>query len=155
MESGLLGRIEKAIDAAASALLAGAVGYAVYVFLALRVGETAIALKSALASVLAMIVGYRVLGAVRPRTGTMPVPVFDVRQIEPIEDNKPAEEPLPLDDILAELGSDSRVVRLFDPAAMPSPAELSARIDRHLDPAPADASEALHEALAELRRSLR
>jgi hypothetical protein len=83
------------------------------------------------------------------------VPVFDVRQIEPIEDNKPAEEPLPLDDILAELGSDSRVVRLFDPAAMPSPAELSARIDRHLDPAPADASEALHEALAELRRSLR
>jgi hypothetical protein len=65
-----------------------------------------------------------------------------------------------LDDVLAQLGPDSRVVRLFDPAAMPTPGELRARIDRHLDssarPMPeADASQALHEALAELRRSLR
>jgi hypothetical protein len=66
---------------------------------------------------------------------------------------------LVLDDILAEIGPDSRVVRLFDVAAMPTPAQLKSRIDRHLQggtshsPSP-DASEALHEALAELRRSL-
>ncbi len=68
-----------------------------------------------------------------------------------------------LDDILAELGPESRVVRLFDRAAMPTPGQLNARIERHLREAPpqqvqrlqpADASEALHEALAELRRSL-
>lgn len=68
-----------------------------------------------------------------------------------------------LDDILAELGPESRVVRLFDRAAMPTPGQLNDRIERHLRGVqprevhrsqPADASEALHEALAELRRSL-
>jgi hypothetical protein len=67
---------------------------------------------------------------------------------------------LVLDDILAELGPQSRVVRLFDPSAMPTPAQLNARIEEHLrEPrpaaAPGDASQALYEALAELRRSLR
>jgi hypothetical protein len=58
------------------------------------------------------------------------------------------------------------VVQLFEPAAMPTAGELKARIDRHVanppigrdnnsTPAPADASGALFEALAELRRSLR
>ena len=68
-----------------------------------------------------------------------------------------------LDDILAQLGPESRVVRLFDRAAMPTAGQLNDRIERHLRgappqqaqrPQPADASEALHEALAELRRSL-
>ena len=66
---------------------------------------------------------------------------------------------LALDEILAELGPDSRVVRLFDPAAMPTPRELNSRIARHLGdgspPAPTDDSQALYDALAELRRSLR
>ncbi|HET7576060.1 MAG TPA: hypothetical protein VFK19_05770 [Sphingomicrobium sp.] len=150
-----MGRVEKTIDGAASALLAGAAGYAVYIYLAMRGGETAIALKSVAASALALVVSYRALGAVRPRRRVLPVPIFDVREIDSIHDAPPADEPLSLDDILAELGPDSRVVRLFDPATMPSPTELGARIDRHLDPAPVDASEALHEALAELRRSLR
>jgi hypothetical protein len=71
-----------------------------------------------------------------------------------------AEEPLVLDDILEQLSPDSRVVRLFDPAAMPTPAQLKSRIDRHLDGAAPevqapDASQALHEALAELRRAIR
>jgi hypothetical protein len=66
---------------------------------------------------------------------------------------------LVLEDILAELGPESRVVRLFDPAAMPTPAQLNARIERHLGEesaptAPPDASQALYDALAELRRSL-
>lgn len=65
-----------------------------------------------------------------------------------------------LDDVLAELGPDSRVVRLFDPAAMPTPGEMRSRINRHLRSAPnqptqPDASEALNAALADLRRSLR
>lgn len=69
-------------------------------------------------------------------------------------------EPLELDDILANLGPDSRVVRLFDPAAMPTPGQLKTRIDRHLRQEaapvqPSDAAQALADALAELRRSLR
>jgi hypothetical protein len=71
-----------------------------------------------------------------------------------------ASEPLLLDDVLAELGPDSRVVRLFDPAKMPTPGQLNARIRQHLggacdSAAPPDDSEALHEALAALRQSLR
>jgi hypothetical protein len=67
---------------------------------------------------------------------------------------------LVLDDILAEIGPDSRVVRLFDRKAMPPPGQLGSRIDSHLDrrarePAGEDASQALSDALAELRRSLR
>ena len=67
------------------------------------------------------------------------------------------EEPLLLDDILAELGPDSRVVRLFDPEAMPTPGQLKSKIDRHLEPGEdaADAGQALHHALADLRRSIR
>ena len=73
---------------------------------------------------------------------------------------KSAEDELILDDILAKLGSDSRVVRLFEPGAMPTPGQLNARIESHLrqasaPAAPADASEALFEALTQLRRSLR
>jgi hypothetical protein len=72
----------------------------------------------------------------------------------------PPGDVLVLDDILAELGPGSRVVRLFDPASTPSPGQLNARIEQHLrdgtsQAAPLDASQALHEALAELRRSLR
>lgn len=70
-----------------------------------------------------------------------------------------AEGTLVLDDILHELRPDARVVRLFDRKAMPTPGQLKSRIDNHLDQAPArplsDASQALSDALAELRRSLR
>jgi len=71
-----------------------------------------------------------------------------------------AHDELVLDDIVAELGPGSRVVRLFDPAAMQTPGQINARIERHLDDgasptAPPDASQALYDALAELRRSLR
>lgn len=65
-----------------------------------------------------------------------------------------------LDDILETMGPESRVVRLFQPNGVPTAGELQARIDRHLgsaspQPAPPDASQALHEALAALRQSLR
>ena len=65
-----------------------------------------------------------------------------------------------LDDVLAELNGESRVVCLFDRAAMPTPGQLQRRIEEHLEHASSsppvhDESQALHEALAELRRSLR
>ena len=71
-----------------------------------------------------------------------------------------AADTLELDDILAELGPDSRVVRLFDRKAMPTPGQLKTRIDIHLDKSKpsavqSDAAQALSDALAELRRSLR
>ena len=75
--------------------------------------------------------------------------------------NAPAHaEPFVLDDILAELGPESRVVRLFDRKAMPTPGQLKSRIDDHLGQeerrsGACDASQALSDALAELRRSLR
>ena len=62
-------------------------------------------------------------------------------------------------DILARIDPDARVVRLFDPAAMPAPGPdgPNARhpIDGTSPTAPPDASQALYDALAELRRSLR
>lgn len=68
-------------------------------------------------------------------------------------------EELLLEQALTHFGPGSRVVRLFEPAAMPTPGELKGRIDRHLSiarqAAPPDGSEALFEALAELRRSIR
>lgn len=71
-----------------------------------------------------------------------------------------AKDELLLDDVLASLEEDSRVVRMFDPSAAPTPGQLGARIDRHpgqARPVTAvpDASAALHEALAELRLSLK
>jgi len=69
------------------------------------------------------------------------------------------DEPLELRDILHELRPDARVVRLFDRKAMPTPGQLKSRIDSHLEQGAArplsDASQALSDALAELRRSLR
>ena len=68
-------------------------------------------------------------------------------------------DPLVLDDILAAIGPESRVVRLFDRKAMPTPGQLQSRIDDRLNrssgPAAPDASQELSDALAELRRSLR
>ena len=64
-----------------------------------------------------------------------------------------------LDDIPVELEPDARVVRLFEPRQPPTAGELQASIDRHLgrpnSSAPPDASQALSDALAELRRALR
>jgi hypothetical protein len=78
-------------------------------------------------------------------------------RLHPGERDAPDE--LVLEDILAELGPESRVVRLFDPSAMPTPGQVNARIKRHLGQetapnSPPDASQALYDALAELRRSL-
>lgn len=65
-----------------------------------------------------------------------------------------------LEDALLAPEPDSRVVQLFAPGRMPTAGQLRDRIDRHLADGDSgsrisDASDALSEALAELRRSLR
>jgi hypothetical protein len=86
----------------------------------------------------------------------------------PIEGAASTSDELLLDDPLVEIADDSRVVRLFA-RAEPTPGELVLRIEDYLndgrrapqsDPAgpdqrPADASAALHAALANIRASLR
>jgi hypothetical protein len=69
---------------------------------------------------------------------------------------EPKPEVLELDDVLAAIESESRVVQLFE--ANDSAGEMQARIDRHLRSSPRqvpDATQELHDALAALRRSLR
>ena len=172
MQAGLATKIETGVDRAAAALFAGAVGYAAYVGLAAHSVRPVLGGETAAAALLAFFLSFWLLKVVRPESRKLPVPVFDVREIEAIEcaelllteryEPNPAlaDDPLVLDDVLAELGPDSRVVRLFDPATMPTPGQLNQRIERHLErgapPTPsADASQALHDALSELRRSLR
>lgn len=172
MQAGSVTQIEKIIDRAASALFAAAAAYAAYAVLARHSPAPLPLAESAGVAALAYLLSVRSLSAVQPQPARLPVPVFDVRQIEDAElpellltdrceqPRAPEQEPLVLDDILTELEPDSRVVRLFDPAAMPTPGQLNQRIERHLAAdssaaAPNDASVALHDALEELRRSLR
>jgi len=173
MQAGSIARIEKTVDLAAAGLLALACGYAGSIWFPAAAAPPVAAAETAAAALLAFVLAYRALGAVQPEAPRLPVPIFDVREVEPIEDTElllterleqpPSlahEDALLLDDILAELGPDSRVVRLFDPAAMPTAGELKSRIDRHLDreeveARTSDAAQALHDALAELRRSIR
>lgn len=176
MNGRLIERVETGIEAAAALMLGVAVGYAAYATLN-------VAALSGGAGILVFVACFGVMRRLARRRAILPVPVFNVRDIEPEWDElvladvdrvgceelvltdgdrivQSGPEPLELDDILAELGPDSRVVRLFDPKSMPTPAELQVRIDTHLGRgapgAPlSDASQALSEALAQLRRSLR
>lgn len=205
MRSGLAQRIETGVERSASALFAAAVGYAAYGFSAASGVEPQLALGAAGAGALAYLPCSRLLSLAGNRKrrfalGGFAVPEFEFEdspeellltdevapeellltdRVDPDElvltDNDRVEGPLDLDDILAEIGPDARVVRLFDRKAMPAaaatPAQLQARIAEHLgaerleDEAtpiappnlagPSDASQALSAALAELRRSLR
>ena len=166
MTTSQVQRIETGVDAVAAAVLAVAAGYC-----ALRLSlDVAPAMGVA---GLCLCAWFALLRSVRPTGGRfgigdfavaeVPAPPEELRLTEAdrIPDELPARtDELLLDDVLAQLGPDSRVVRLFDRAAMPTPGELRARIDRHLDhgrdsAGTPDASQALHDALAELRRSLR
>jgi hypothetical protein len=166
-------RLEAGIGYGAAASLAAAVGFAGFHAAAMILGRTgmvAVGTVSAMAAYPMALLLLRVLGG-GPRPFSQPP--FEMADIEPILDLdelvltdadrlQPAagDEALVLEDVLAEIAPDSRVVRLFDPSAMPTPAELKGRIDRHAhgglpQPPPPDASDALFAALAELRRSLR
>jgi hypothetical protein len=169
-------RIEAAIDHLAAAVLGGAAAYALF-----RVLHGQLLVVAAVGAV-AYLVTKRLLRAVQAHRPTFDVPVFRIADLELADADelllteqvelvltdadrlqsppKPPADELVLDDILAELGPQSRVVRLFDPSAMPTPAQLNAKIEQHLrdgaaEGPPADAADALYQALAELRRSLR
>ncbi|MFL6736336.1 MAG: hypothetical protein ACJ8F4_04675 [Sphingomonas sp.] len=172
MHAGSAARLEKNVDRLASTLFAAACGYSVYSLVGALVPLPTLMIESAGGAALALLLSGRILNGVQPQPRRLPVPIFDVRELEPIEEEEllltevfepqrgtEKEATLILDDILAELGADSRVVRLFDPAAMPTAGELKSRIERHLDDEAsaaqaADATQALHDALDELRRAI-
>jgi hypothetical protein len=172
MNAGRIERIQNIVEHAASALLAGSLAFAAYEELGGVVGQRALFAAVPCLWGAAYFVSGRLLFRRRSDEPRFEVPGFALAELHAFEPDELVltadmvsagprhreQEPLVLDDILAELGPDSRVVRLFDPSAMPTPGHLKARIDDHLGqgrkPAP-DASEALSEALAELRRSLR
>ena len=145
-------RIESAVDAGAATLLAAAVAYALH---ALPITPTVVAGSVAAAFGLTLAGLRRVPPAVTLAQELTATPVADLLA-EADRSLAHAEDELVLDDILAALNPDSRVVRLFERDPMPTAREMQARIDRQLDgPVTApDASQALHEALADLRRSL-
>ena len=158
-------RIEGIASLAAAVILAAAVGFAVS-----RLTPSLVAVGGAAAA--ALFLGLLALRSIAPGEETFPLAPFALAELEFEEldelllteadrvDSPTGDDELVLDDILANLGEDSRVVRLFDASAMPTPGQLRARVDRHLGQARAahaasDASAALHDALAELRLSLR
>lgn len=185
MEARLIDRIEAGVEFVAAALFGGAVGYAAFAWLSSGVPRPQLEACAGSAAVLAFLACNRAMRIATERKPHVPVVAFNVRDIEPVDlaelvltdsdrlepdellltnsdrlNARVQEDPLVLDDILAEIGPDARVVRLFDRKAMPTPGQLKSRIDDHLGRAGAaasspDAAQALSDALAELRRSLR
>jgi hypothetical protein len=173
-------RIESIVDRLAAALFAAAVAFVEFKFGPSK-GPRSWAFAAG-----AWMAGYvlctQALGRIRREEPRFELADFEPQQIEAApelgellltdqveliltEADRVEPEPADTDelllvDILNEIGPESRVVRLFDPASMPTPGELNARVRRHLDgespsAAPADASQALYDALTELKRSLR
>jgi len=130
--------IEKAADIAASAVFAAAVGFA-----AGTAGFGAV--PTIFAAVAASCAAFTVLRKVSPGNRDYDLTAFEP---VPLEIKHEVADELVLDDVLESAGPDARVIRLFDPARE---SELAARAH---SPQP-DASQALNEALAELRRMLR
>jgi hypothetical protein len=161
MDKGRARGIEAAVDAGAALLLAIAVAIVLVEFGAGAALGTAL---PALAFA-GCFYGLRSIQPEAPRFRLAPFesPAEPQAELLLTELDRLHPDELLLDRALAHVGRDSRVVRLFAPAAaVPTPGELKARIDRHLASAPqarstdpADASEALFSALADLRRSLR
>jgi hypothetical protein len=134
-------RAEGAVEVAAGATFAGAVGFACW---AMASGAAAV-LAAVVSAFLVAVFGLR---RVAPETRTYALPRFPLETVEPVEPTcgDPADE-LILEDELGEVSPHARVVRLFGPG------QSHLRRNRE-KPAPPDASQALVEALAELRRSL-
>src|SRR3954453_7144846 len=154
-------RIEAVTDVAAAMLFAGAAGFA-----ALSAVES---LSAALVSAAVAFLGaFMLLLAIGPRQPAFAIARFDLQgpSTEEFDELVLSElhrvaarvsDELVLDDVLAGAEENSRVVRLFDPAAMPADRD---GFDRQFGgasavPTPPDASQALLEALSKLRHSLR
>ena len=174
-------RIERAVDCGAAAALAGAMGFSLFAILRGTVTRPCLDILAAFAGIVAFVLSGRLLRRVGAKAPDFQIRIFQLPELsfeewdelvlteevellltdaDRVRPLRSTEEELVLNDIVAKLGPDSRVVRLFDPAAMPTPAQLSDRIERHLSSATPksgapDASEALYQALSDLRRSLR
>jgi hypothetical protein len=181
MQDGKPERLERGMDLGAAAVLAAAVGFSAFAALRDSVAQPYLAVVVVWLAAGAFLLTFGLLrgvGADAPdfqiRTFELPGLSFDgldellltdqvellLTDADRLRPRRSREEELVLNDILAKLGPDSRVVRLFDPAAMPTPAQLNDRIERHLrasmpQAGSHDASEALYQALSDLRRSLR
>lgn len=181
MRGGREERIERLFDRVAAAIFGAAVAAAVTILFRGSLALPQLAIISASGGLLACFVAAGLLRSVRPESQRFRVPSFALPELDfdecdelllteqvellltdadVLKPAKSSEEELVLDDILAKLGENSRVVRLFDPAATPTPGQLNARIEHHLrkggaPAAPEDASQALFDALTQLRASLR
>ena len=179
MGGRVMGRMELLAERVSSVVLGGAIAYAAFRWLEGAVIEPQRLLCAAAVGAISCLSCMLTLSALAKRGPQFAVPAFDVTELEPFQcdellltervnhdliltdaDRLDSPVPLELDDILAEMEPDSRVVRLFDRKAMPTPGQLKSRIDSHLEQAAPshtqpDASQALSDALAELRRSLR
>lgn len=135
-------------DLGAASALAGAAGFAFF-----KLGPPDyLPSTAAVAASLAFFAAYALLNCIGKAPAALPLTPFTTPEIAP----EPEPEALLLDDVLASMGPDSRVVRMFAPDQVPTAGQLQARIDRHLGGGRGDdAAEALHQALADIRKALR
>jgi|SRR3990170_2682913 len=135
-------------DLGGASALAGAAGFA---FSRLGPPEYLPFGAGVVASV-AFLGAYALLKRIGDEPATHPLTDFAASEIE----LEPEPEALILDDALTTIGPDSRVVRMFAPDQAPTAGQLQARIERHIGGArDEDAADALHQALAEIRKALR
>ena len=171
--AGQISGVSRAIDIGSAGLFAGAAGYSAVLLIASPVAGAAVATA-------AFVGAHRALGRIGD-SPSLPLPDFAVEELafpepgelpellltertellltEVAEALTDEEDALLLEDRLEAPPQDSRVIRLFDPRLLPTAGELHERIERHLqspsEAAYPDATAELHQALAELRKSLR
>ncbi len=162
MDGERIVRIEASVDSVAAAFYAAATALVLHL---LNASNGYIAVGAAVAFT-GCFYGLR---SIEPEYVAYPQPAFEPRPFEvlSLDDlvltdvmQPVSDEALVLDDILAEIGPESRVVRLFDRDGMPMAGSFDDRGEQHPGgegpgSAPADASQGLLDALSELRRSLR
>ena len=91
MDAASITRIEKGVDRSASALFGLACGYAAYAWFAARSQEPILGVEAAAAFVLGYLLSLRALSSIQPEPRKVPVPIFDVREVEPMA---PVERPV-------------------------------------------------------------
>ena len=134
-------------DLGGASALAGAAGFA---FLELGPPDY-LPFGAAVAGSLTFLAAYSVLKSVDRKPAALPLTTFTAPEIE----LEPETEALLLDDALASIGPDSRVVRMFGPDQMRTAGQQT-RIEGHPGGASDDdAAHALHQALADIRKALR
>lgn len=135
-------------DLGGASALAGAMGFAVF-----ELGPPDyLPFGAAVAASLAFLAAYAALKRIGDEPAALPLSIFAASDIEP----QPAPEALLLDDVLGRIGPESRVVRMFAPDQVPTASQLQAPSDCYTGSACAeDAADALHQALADIRRALR